>query len=130
MCWYSVWGCSTLTNCFLYKRPLVSRLRFNTSIFLLLLQLYGLSKDRLSRWAIYNCSTNISGFLLQRSYDRTLVCHFTWEKKGDTIDDIENGDPRSFTSIIMNKDDDVDDDAHATRVNHIEGIYIWTFNPL
>jgi len=46
------------------------------------------------------------------------------KKKGDTIDDIENGDPRSFTSIIMNKDDDVDDDAHATRVNHIEGIYI------
>ncbi len=43
------------------------------------------------------------------------------KKQGDAIDDIENGDPRSFTPMIMNKDDDVVD-AHATRVNHSEGI--------
>jgi len=30
------------------------------------------------------------------------------------INDIENGDPRSFTPIIMNRDDDIVDDVHAT----------------
>ena len=47
------------------------------------------------------------------------------KKQGETIDDIENGDPCSFTPKIINKDDDV----HATRKDHSEGIYIWTFNP-
>jgi len=51
-----------------------------------------------------------------------------WKKQGDTIDDdlsnIENGDPRSFTPMIMNKVDDVVDDVHATRKDHSEGIYI------
>ena len=32
------------------------------------------------------------------------------KKQGEAIDDIENGDPRSFTPMIINKDDDV----HAT----------------
>ena len=45
-------------------------------------------------------------------------------KQGEAIDDIENGDPRSFTPMIINKDDDVLDDVHATRKHHSEGIYI------
>ena len=48
------------------------------------------------------------------------------KKQGEDIDDIENGDPRSFTPMIINKDDDV----HATRKDHSEGIYICIFNPL
>ena len=46
------------------------------------------------------------------------------KKQGETIDDIENGDPCSFTPMIINKDDDVLDDVHATRKDHNEGIYI------
>jgi len=42
------------------------------------------------------------------------------KKQGEAIDDIENCNPRSFTPIIMNKDEDV----HATRKDHGEGIYI------
>jgi len=45
------------------------------------------------------------------------------KKQGETIDDIENGDPRSFTPMIMNKDDDVVYDVHVTRKDHNEGIY-------
>jgi len=51
-------------------------------------------------------------------------------KQGEVIDDIGNGDPRSFTPMIINKDDDVLDDVHATRKDHNKGIYIRTFNPL
>jgi len=61
-----------------------------------------------------------SQVLCQRSYVRTLVCRFTRE----VINDIENGDPCSFTPMIMNKDDDVVDDIHATHKDHNEGIYI------
>ena len=46
------------------------------------------------------------------------------KKQGEAIDDIENGDPRSFTPMIINKDDDVLDDVHATHKDHSEGIYI------
>jgi len=46
------------------------------------------------------------------------------KKQGEAIDDIENGDPRSFTLMIINKDGDVLDDVHATRKDHSEGIYI------
>jgi len=46
------------------------------------------------------------------------------KKQGETIDDIENGDPHSFTPMIINNDDDVVDDVHATRKHHGEGIYI------
>ena len=46
------------------------------------------------------------------------------KKQGEAIGDIENGDPRSFTPMIINKDDDVLDDVHATRKDHSEGIYI------
>ena len=46
------------------------------------------------------------------------------KKQGETIDDIENGDPRSFTPMIINKDDDVLDDVHATCKDHSERIYI------
>jgi len=46
------------------------------------------------------------------------------KKQGKAIDDIENGDHRSFTPIRMNKDDDVVDDVHATHKDHSEGIYI------
>ena len=46
------------------------------------------------------------------------------KKPGEAIDDIENGEPRSFTPMIINKDDDVLDDVHATRKDHSEGIYI------
>ena len=46
------------------------------------------------------------------------------KKQGEAIDDIENGDPRSFTPMIINKDDDVLGDVHATRKDHSEGIYI------
>jgi len=53
-----------------------------------------------------------------------LVCRFTREKTRGAIDDIENGDPRSFTPMIFNKDDDVLDDVHASREDHSEGIYI------
>jgi len=35
------------------------------------------------------------------------------QQASQAIDDIENGDPLSFTPMIMNKDDDVVD-AHAT----------------
>jgi len=42
---------------------------------------------------------------------------YTGKKQGD---DIENGDLRSFTPMIMNKDDD----GHATHKDHNEGIYI------
>ena len=45
------------------------------------------------------------------------------KKQGEPIDDIENGDPRSFTPMIINKDDDVLDDVHATRKDHNERIY-------
>ena len=37
------------------------------------------------------------------------------KKQGEVIDDIENGDPRSFTPMIINKDHDVLDDVHATH---------------
>ena len=46
------------------------------------------------------------------------------KKQGEVIDDSENSDPRSFTPMIINKDDDVLDDVHATRKDHSEGIYI------
>jgi len=46
------------------------------------------------------------------------------KNQGEAVDDIENGDPRSFTPMIINKDDDVVDDVHATRKDHNEGIYI------
>jgi len=46
------------------------------------------------------------------------------KKQGEAINDIKNGDPRSFTPMIINKDDDVLDDVHATRKDHSEGIYI------
>ena len=47
------------------------------------------------------------------------------KKQGESIDDdIENGDPRSFTPMIMNKDDNVVDDVQATCKEHNEGIYI------
>jgi len=46
------------------------------------------------------------------------------KKQGEAIDDIENGDPCSFTPMIINKDDDALDDVHATRKDHSEGIYI------
>jgi len=46
------------------------------------------------------------------------------KKQRKVIDDIENGDPRSFTPMIMNKDDDIVDDEYATRKDHSEGIYI------
>jgi len=49
---------------------------------------------------------------------------FYTEKKGEVIDDIENADPRSFTPMIINKDNDVLDDVHATRKDHSEEIYI------
>jgi len=45
-------------------------------------------------------------------------------KQGEAIIDIENGDPRLFTPMIINKDDDVVDDVHTTRKDHSEGIYI------
>ena len=38
------------------------------------------------------------------------------KKQGEAINDIENSDPRSFTPMIINKDDDVLDDVHATRM--------------
>jgi len=55
-----------------------------------------------------------------------LVWHFTREKQGEAINDIENGDPLSLNShpMISNKDDDVLDDVHATHKDHNEGIYI------
>jgi len=46
------------------------------------------------------------------------------KKLGEAIDDIENGDPRSFTPIVNNKDDDVFDIVHAICKDHSEGIYI------
>ena len=46
------------------------------------------------------------------------------KKQGETMDDIENGNPHSFTPMIINKDDDVVDDVHATGKDHNEGIYI------
>jgi len=46
------------------------------------------------------------------------------KKQGEAINDIENGDPGSLTTMIINKDDDVLDDVHATRKDHNEGIYI------
>jgi len=46
------------------------------------------------------------------------------KKQGEAIDDIENGDPRSFTPMTINKDDNVLDDVHVTRKDHSEGIYI------
>ena len=49
---------------------------------------------------------------------------YTGKTQGEVIDDIENGDPRSFTPMIINKDDDVLDDIHAIRNDHSEGIYI------
>jgi len=42
----------------------------------------------------------------------------------EAIDDIENGDFRSFIPMIINKGDDVVDDVHPTRKEHSEGIYI------
>jgi len=53
-----------------------------------------------------------------------LVFRFTRKKQGEAINGIENGDPRSFTPMIINKDDDVGDDVHATRKDHSEGIFI------
>jgi len=47
------------------------------------------------------------------SKHRYVVLH--GKKQGKVIDDIENGDPRSFTPMIINKDDNVVDDVHATR---------------
>jgi len=32
---------------------------------------------------------------------------YTGRKQGEVINDIENGDPRLFTPMIINKDDDV-----------------------
>jgi len=49
---------------------------------------------------------------------------YTVKKQGEAIDDNENGDPRSFTPMIMNKDNNIIDDVHATRKDHIDGIYI------
>jgi len=53
---------------------------------------------------------------------------YTRKKQEEAIDDdlsnIENGDPRSFTQMIMNKDDDVVDDVHVTYKYHSEEIYI------
>jgi len=46
------------------------------------------------------------------------------KKQGKAIHGIENGDPHSFTAMIINEDDDVLDDVHATRKDHREGIYI------
>jgi len=46
------------------------------------------------------------------------------KKQVEAIDGIENGDPRSFTPIKINKDDNVLDDVRATRKDHTEGIYI------
>jgi len=46
------------------------------------------------------------------------------EKQGEAINDIEKGDPRSFTPMIINKDYDVGYDVHATRKDHGEEIYI------
>jgi len=46
------------------------------------------------------------------------------KKQGETMDDIENDDPRSFTPMIINKDNDVLDDVHATCKDHREEIYI------
>jgi len=43
---------------------------------------------------------------------------YTGKKQGEAINDIENGDPCSFTPIVINKDDDVVDDVHATRKDH------------
>jgi len=45
-------------------------------------------------------------------------------KQGETIDDIENGDPGSFTPMLINKDDDVVDEVHATRKDRSERIYM------
>ena len=47
------------------------------------------------------------------------------KKQREAIEDIGNGDPHSFRPMIMNKDDDVVDDVHATRQDQSEGIYIW-----
>jgi len=55
---------------------------------------------------------------------RTLICCFTREKTRGAIYDIENGDPRSFTLMTINKDDDAVDDVHATHKDHSDGIYI------
>ena len=46
------------------------------------------------------------------------------KKQGKTIDDIENGDPHSFTPMIINKYDNVVNDVHTTRKDHIDGIYV------
>jgi len=46
------------------------------------------------------------------------------KKQGEAIDDTENSGPRSFTPMIINKDDDVLDDVHATCKDHSERIYI------
>ena len=44
------------------------------------------------------------------------------KKQGEVIDDIENCDPGSFTPILcillINIDDNVVDDVHATRKDH------------
>jgi len=49
---------------------------------------------------------------------------YTGKNQGEVIDDIENGDPHSFIPMIINNDDNVLDDVHATRKDHSEGIYI------
>jgi len=46
------------------------------------------------------------------------------KKQWEAIDDIENGDPCSFTPMLMNKGDNVVDDVHATHKDHSEGICI------
>ena len=43
---------------------------------------------------------------------------------------IETSDSRSFIPMIMNQDDDVVDDVHATYKDHNEGIYKLTLNPI
>jgi len=44
--------------------------------------------------------------------------------QGGAINDIKNKDPGSFTPMLINKDDNVVDDVHATRKDHSEEIYI------
>jgi len=50
------------------------------------------------------------------------------KKEEEAIDDVENCDLGSFTQILcillINKDDDLVDNVHATCKDHSEGIYI------
>jgi len=53
---------------------------------------------------------------------------YTGKKQVEVIDDdlsnIESSDSHSLTPMIMNQDDDVVDDVHATHKGHNERIYI------